>query len=312
MHPTLSRRPRPRWISATIAATLALGAHGVASAADDGFDSSLCDVITVEALDALGPLDYREPASGGPSFCVFEAAGDGGHSLTLTTSGISFEFMQDPDAPVYEVGGRPAIELEGSLLVDLGEALFVVSPAFGDSADAVGLDPIEYAIDVVEIAMPSLVVAKPEVTAAAMDLPEVAGMEWTGADVQTVAELTEGDESQQALWQPLADGLGITTAEVSLLSANGFDVESGDFVGPYSAIQAGGAEGDRLRSAIVGWLLTAGGDSASMDDLSIGGKDVMTFVIDGDIQGYLYVEGETAHSLPPSEDAAARILAALP
>lgn len=291
---------------------LALAIPGATHAAEEVPGGSLCDAVSIEALATLGPLQYQEPEGGAPIYCVYEAAGDGTHSLTLAVSGVSFELMQGPDAPVYDVNGQPAIELEGSLLVDLGEDVFAVSPSFASSPDAAGLDVLEYAIAVAEIALPSLAVAPAAQPAADLQPPDVEGVEWVSSDVQTVAGFIEMDEGQQALWGPLVDGLGVAASDVSVLSARGRDIDSDTVLDQYSAIEVSGVEGEQLRSAVIDWLLIAGGDGADVEDVNIGGKSAMALLLDGDSQGYVYVEGNTAHAIPGPEDVAARMLQALP
>lgn len=307
------RTPHRFPMAVTLGIVLVLTIPGAAHAAEEAPGGSLCDAITVEELDALGPLKYDAAAGGGPDYCVFEAAGDGSHSLTLAISSISYDLMKTPDGVEYDVGGLPASVLEDSLLVDIGEGIFAVTPTFEGSPDAAGLDVIEYALAVAGLAAPALETTVPAGEPAdALQPPEVEGIEWGRVDAQTAAEFIEADESQEGLWQPLADALGIGTGDLLIMTVNARDAESEDFIGAYSLIEATGAEGEQLRSALVDWLLMTGGEGATVEDISLGGKDVTTLSVAGEVRGYVYVVGNIAHAVPGPEDIAVRFLEALP
>lgn len=311
--PISLRRSRPRAVGATLGVVLALATTGAAHAAEEVPGGSLCDAITVEALDALGPLKYDAPASGAPVFCVFEAAGDGSHSLTLAISSISYDLLKAPDAVEYEVGGLPALVLEESLVVDIGEDTFAVTPAFAGSPDAAGLDLIEYALAVAEVVVPALETTAPtEERADTLQPPEVDGIVWGRVDARTAAEFIEADQGQEAVWQPLADALDIGTADLLILNVNARDAESEDFLGAYSAIEVTGAESARLRSALLDWIVKSAGEGAATEEIVLAGKDVSALSVGGEVAGYLYVVGNIAHAVPGPEDIAGRILDALP
>jgi hypothetical protein len=317
MPTVIPRLPVPRPISLALSLTLSATLSATALAAGDPGDS-LCQATSVDELAALGPLTFETPTEGAPSYCVFEAAGDGSYRLTLATSGISYDRLRDenPEAEEYSPGGRPATGLEGSIIVDLGDELLVVTLDPGDSPDAAGVDPIDYALSVAEVVVPALGVAPPseeETAGDALQPPPVDGIEWGRTSVVTASELIEADAEQAAVWQPLADAAGVDPSELRLsMDANARDAETGEVLGNYAAIQVAGADGEQLGAAIISWMGTVSGEDVSTDVVSLGGKDVTALSAGGQLRGYLYVAGDIVHAITMSEDDAARVLEALP
>lgn len=155
----------------------------------------------------------------------------------------------------------------------------------GDSPDAAGVDPIDYALSVAEVVVPALGVAPPN-------------------EEETAA----GDALQ-----PLADAAGVDPSELTLLmDANARDADSGEMLGSYAAIQVAGLDGEQLEAAIVSWMGTVSGEDVSTDVLSLGGKDVTALSAGGQLRGYLYVAGDIVHTFTMSEEVAAKILETLP
>lgn len=74
------------------------------------------------------------------------------------------------------------------------------------------------------------------------------------------------------------------------------------------------ADEARLRSAIIDLLRTSfGTDDVVAEDINLGGKDVVALKVAGELQGYLYIDGDIAHTLRRmSEATAAPVLEALP
>jgi len=314
MPTVISHVPVPRAISLASGLALAAALSAPAFAAEPPGDS-LCAAISVDELAALGPLSYEPPAQGAPSYCVFEAA-DGSYTLTLATTEISYELMRDPEAEEYSPGGRPATGVEGGVFVDLGEERLAVTLDPGDSPDAAGLDPVEYALSVAEIVVPALGIAPASEEAAAGDAlqpPPVDGIEWGRTSVVTAAQLIDADAEQATIWQALADAAGVDPSELSLLTdARARDAESGEVLGSYAAIQVAGVDAEQLEAAIVSWMGTVSGEDASTDAISLGGKDVTALSAGDQLRGYLYAAGDVVHVLTMSEEDAARVLQALP
>jgi hypothetical protein len=296
------------------ATALALAIPAAASAADDAAAGSLCDTISVEALAELGPLSYRPPDSGAPVYCLYEAAGDGGHRLSLAISGMSFELFQGPDIEVYDVGGHSAVVYEDSLLVDLGDDVLAVTPELADSPEAEGLDRLAYALDVAAVVVPALGAEPPEAApaAAVVEPPTVDGVEWGPVDTSAVAELMASDQSQAEQWQPLVDLLGVDPSAITVINTNARDATADAALGAYTRLVIEGVEDERIRSSVQAWLLSVGGDGFSMEDRQIAGRDVAAVLNGGELSGFLYVADGTAHAIPGPEDVAARILEALP
>jgi hypothetical protein len=314
MPTVISHLPVPRAISLASGLALAVTLSAPAFAAEPPGDS-LCEAISVDELAALGPLTYRTPTEGAPFYCVFEAA-DGSYTLTLATTGISYDLMRDPESEEYSPGGRPATGIEGGVLVDLGEERLAVTLDPGDSPDAQGLDPVDYARGVAEIVVPALGLPPASEEAASGDAlqpPPVDGIEWGRTSVVTAAELIDADAEQATIWQALADAAGVDPSELSLLTdARARDADSGMALGSYAAVQVAGADGEQLQAAIVSWMGTVSGEEVSTDVISLGGKDVTALSAGDQLRGYLYAAGDVVHSLTMSEEDAARILQALP
>ena len=199
------RRP-----GADLGVVLALiAAATVSMAAESPADTSPCDAISVDELNALGPLEFDDPELGTPALCSF-ATSSGSTSLALVISGLSYQLVRTsaPDLAEVVVGDRSAVAVDGSLHVDLGEGILSVILTLAPGDGATGVDPLEYAIDVAEIVVPTLVASRATADdpAHAGELeppPAVAGIAWRDADVVSGEELFAAGEEQAAIWQPL-------------------------------------------------------------------------------------------------------------
>lgn len=324
VHPMPSPAPRtqparPLGVVLGVALALAIPAASALGADDDG-SGSLCEATTIEAINAIGPLQFEDSAFGGSALCFLEAS-TGSATLTLAVSGISFDLMRgsSPDLVEVTVGDRPAVAAEGLLHVGLEEGILTVNLALSDP-DAVGdVDPVEYAIDVAEIVVPALEASQaaeggPATASTLAPPPEVAGIDWSRSpDVVSGDQMMEADEGQAAIWQPLLDAAGVDATQLFTIDSNALDAESGDRVGTYAAIQLVDVDEERLRSALLDWLRTASGsDDVVTEDITLGGKDVTRLSVDGELRGYLYFSGDTAHAVTMPDEAAAMVLEALP
>lgn len=312
-HWTRSRVP-----GAALGVVLALTVPAAGVSGAEAPTDSLCETISVEQLNALGPLQYAAPEPVIAGMCVFEES-SGSASLALVISGVSFDLMRtsSPEAVEAMVGDRPAVAIDGSLHVGLDEGILSVILEF-TSADAVGdLDPIAYAIDVAEIVVPALATMSgtddPASPGTLVPPPEVEGITWGRSQVVNGEELMESDEQQQGIWQPLLDAVGLDAAQLFTMDVTAIDAQTEERLGTYSAIQLVGTETDRLRSAIVDWVRSSSGDAGlTTNDVALGGKDVVLLTFSAGNTGYLYVAGDTAHALTIPEAAAATVLEALP
>jgi hypothetical protein len=312
-HARLATRSLALLLGVAMAFAPATGAFAAESSTQD----SLCDAIDLEALNALGP-QYETPTFGSPELCAYQTA-SGDATLTIVISGISFDLVQAsaPEGSDTVVADRPAVAVDGALHIDIGEGTLSIAPDL--SGDAADIDPIEYASSVGELVLPSV-----EATATGNEpaasggpsatAPEVPGIEWGRSQtVTTVAELTDADEGQLATWQPLLDASGADPTQVSILSANATDAQSGEMLGNYSTIRIEGVDESVLVPAVVEWMRSVSeGDKVTVEDGSIGGKDVVTISVGGEFRGYLYAKGDTVHALAMTEEAASRILGVLP
>lgn len=317
--PFLTQRAVTRSAGVTLGSVLLLSiAATVTMAADDPGDSSLCDTISVEELNALGPLQFNDPGFGTAGLCSFEAS-SGSSSLTLVVSGISFELVRSssPDLAEVMVGERSAVVADGVLHVGLDEGILSVILTLTEGDDDSGVDALEYTIDVAEIVVPALDASRAMADEAAPagslePPPEVDGITWRDADVVSGEELLGASEEQAAIWQPLLDSVGVDASQFFLIDTTASDVDSGERLGSYSAIRLVGSDEARLRPAIIDWLATTSGRDVSTEAVTLGGKDVTAVSLDGEPQSYLYVTGDTVHALTMSEEAAARVLQRMP
>lgn len=319
---TVATRVRPMrmlsWagLGVAVAMSIPTASTQAADAADEG---SLCDTITIEELNALGPLQFEPPEFfSGANICAFGPADSSdSYTLYLTVSGFSLEDMRtaaeaEPDFVEVLVGDQPAIMAGGDLHVGLDEGILSVGV---DPDDAGGIDPVEYIVDIAEIVVPALAAAPAsdaggEVTVARP--PDVEGIDWRGGQSLSRGQDLMEDENQAALWQPLLDATGAEPAQLVLLNVSAFD-DADERLGQYDAIRVAGSDPASFRSALIEWLRTAsGGEDASFEDRTLGGKDVVSFSVGGELAGYLYFAGDTAHALTMPEEHAARVLEALP
>jgi hypothetical protein len=310
---------RPLGVVLGLALGLAVPAASAIGADDDG-TGWLCEATTIEAINAIGPLQFEDSGFGGPASCFLEAS-SGSATLALGVSGISFDLVREssPDVVEVMVGDRPAVAAEGFLHVGLEEGILTVNLALSDP-DAIGdIDPVEYAVDVAEVVVPALEASQvadggPTSASTLGPPPEVAGIDWPRSpDVVSAEQLIEADEQQALIWQPLLDAAGVDATQLFTINANARDAESGDIVGNYAAIQLVGIDEERLRSALIDWLRTQSADDEVVtEDITLGGKDVTRLSVGGELRGYLYLIGDTAHALTMPDDAVARVLEALP
>lgn len=304
----------PRLLAAALAAAVSLaGPFATASAAEAAADGDSCELITLEELNALGPLKFSAQTGAGRT-CSFPAA-SGSHFLVVSQQAITFDLLRNatPESEEFLVGDRPAIAVDDFLFVGLDDGTLSVALELPDAAELGGLGRLEYSIDVAEVVLAGIGSDAADGTASTLvPPPEVAGVEWRSTQgITSAAEMMEGDEQQQAVWQPLLDAVGADATELFLISANASNADGR--VGPYSAIQIIGADEATLRTAIIDWFRAVGGSTDIMTaDITLGGKDVTSLSADGEIRAYIYHDGDTIHTVTMDEEDAAKVLEVLP
>lgn len=312
----------PRYLAMAVAAGLLMSLwSGPTMAADAPADGSLCSTISIEQLNELAPVGLEVILFDTGDVCAFGPSLQGGTpTLSLVVLGLSLGSMVDiwPDVTEVTVGGRPAAIAEGAVHVDMGDEILTVQLDLG-SEEVAGVDPIEYAIDVAEIVvaargtMPSDT-ETPDSSASTtlVGPPDVEGIEWSRAqEVVSAQELTEGDEGQAVIWQPMLDAAGASADELFLLSVDARDGANGP-IGNYAAVQILGADESTLRAALTELMRVTSGGDVTFDDLTLGGKDVQRLTVAGEVRGIVYFVGDTVHTFTMPEEDAARVLEAMP
>jgi hypothetical protein len=304
----------------TVSTTTLLAAEG------DADESSLCDAITLAEVHALSPLRFEEPSGGsafGGTYCQFGSPTTEAeyYSLGLGLSDLATVELAQAQLPGgldLTVAGRPAYLVEQpdnvppgvQLLVDLGPESLSVS--VGASEGQPGLDPNDLVIAVAEVAAPRLLEAV-ESDDAQLGVPDVDGIEWgRNQDVETAEELIGGDEAQAAIWQPIFDATGAEPSELLILNVRALKPGTTDELGFYGALRIVGVDENALRAGFIDFMRNASGGDVVLEDISLGGRDVQRMAAGDQINGVLYVDGDTAHTFVMSEEDAARVIAALP
>lgn len=291
-----------------------------ATVAQTGEDGSLCDAVDLEAIDALDPLGGMSPELGAPAVCVLADA-SGSLTLTVTVSGLSYDLMRSsaPGVDELTVAGRPAIIVDDVLHVGLEDGIASIILEVDAGGERDDIDPLATLVDVAEVLVPTLhagvATDSPDgPPPASLELPEANGIEWGSVrDPRSLADLIAGDEAQAAIWQSLVEASGVEAERIVLHEVTALDPDSGERLGTYSTLRFEGGEGVGLRSVIVEWFRTInGGEDVTTTDLDLGGKDIVELEVGGESRGYLFVAGDTAHAITMPEEAAARLLEALP
>ena len=129
--------------------------------ADDGSfealtsEGSLCELVDIDALNAIGPLQYDDVFDGGTDLCVYSATvpEQGFHTLSIFTEFFSLDELIE----VYEGGagadinGSPTYAFDGTLWVEVGDRVMAISPLFDDLAVDAGTDELGFAAQVAEL-----------------------------------------------------------------------------------------------------------------------------------------------------------------
>ena len=121
---------------------------------------SLCDSLSLEAINALGAAQY-DTVEGSEGYCSYATSSTEGGFAFLTTSLDASLTLEDlrtflPDGEELTIAGRPAYALMGQLFVELDEGVLTVA-AVSVSADGSEIGDSEaYAISVAEALIAAL------------------------------------------------------------------------------------------------------------------------------------------------------------
>jgi len=316
-----------------VAAMLLTNAPGATvSAADEDERGSLCDVLSLDELHALGPLRYAEPVFGNETRCLYDESSDqvGPHTLGLSLRPIPFggsflEFRDTarnivPGFVEISVGDQPGyidatIPEAPGLIVGIDDSMLSITWSVGESAEGQGLDGVAYALAVAEIVVPRVAGAIDEERAAAAPRPPaVAGVTWTRVSDATAEEFISDDEVGLAdLVTGLLEAHGADPAQARLSSATAQPDDAGGPGGLYLALRIDGVEGAQLVPGLLDWMTVAVGDEDLVAvETSVGGKQVTQISLGGQTTGFVYAAGDTMYLLSFPAELATEVLAQLP
>jgi hypothetical protein len=121
---------------------------------------SLCESLTVEAVNALGPMQYDQ-VEGSEGYCSYTTTSTEGGFAYLSVSLDQALRLDDlktlfPDGEDLSVSGRTAYAALGQLWIELDEGVLTIAgvSALDDGSPVV--DPIEYAVSVAELVIATL------------------------------------------------------------------------------------------------------------------------------------------------------------
>jgi hypothetical protein len=316
-----------------VAAILLTATAGTTVSAVEGTEEgSLCDVISVDELHSLSPLQYAEPELRSSAFCFYDASPEqlGPHSLNLSLRdvpfGSAFEDFREavreqfPGIVDVTIGGQQGYadksfpELPG-VIVGIDDSMLSIVPSIGTSDEGQGLDSIDYAMAVAEIIVPRLTGSIEQTQATAIPpTPAVDGVEWTRVSESSGEEITSNDDVGFAdLLTGLLDAHGADIEQATLLSANARPENAGDPGGLYVALRISGVEGARLVPGLLDWLSTATVDRAfAAVPATLGGKQATEISLDGETTGFAYATDDTLYLLSFPAELATKVLEQLP
>lgn len=125
-------------------------------------DDSLCGLISIEELNAMGPLEYVEVDDSMPPNCMYSSDFDVGfHSLSIGLDDFSdYDSLLQMWGAAMEVdelavGDRPALYIRdfGALMVDSGAGMLGISILGGEEV-MTAQEVLDYAIDVAQVVLP--------------------------------------------------------------------------------------------------------------------------------------------------------------
>lgn len=309
------------------AAGLAADAAVAADAGGEAIEGTLCASLAIDEINALSALRFVAPeplvGDGDPSgsfeVCVYETAAgqEGPHRLELLLFEPPFEMdveailEAEPGFEPISVAGRPGWVDGTRVVVGLDGLALSVSADIADSAEAAGIDAVELAAALAELALAGLPeqVADPDAGPSNGPLtpPPVDGITW---DVRAYEgeQIRSLGEDEVALFERLleaSDG-SLEQAGVIVADALGADDES-ERVGGYVALRVAGADATELEPVLIDFL------GLEVADASVAGRQVRVASIAGGEGGaLLYAAGDTMYLLELPEATAALVLEGLP
>ena len=308
--------------SAIVALLLALPGAALYAADASITEGSLCDAVPSELVDGLSPVRWGAPVVAVADLCVLEQAQDqeGPHSLALAWAPfIDFDAFEaaNPDAVDVPVGDHPGLVAGSMLVVGLGEGILTVEADFADSAEGAGVDALEYAVAMAQLAIDYIgdtrPVAAPAEAAMLAAPPAVNDVSWSASIERSGAEIeAAGNADEMAVWQGLIDATDATFEQLHTLNASATNADE-EVIGSYSAMRVAGTDTALFEPVALAWMRSVFGlEDEPSEQVSLGGKHVTVLSANGQTIGYVYVSGDTAYALALPEDVLAAVLASLP
>lgn len=327
---------KPRRVTPVALATillLVLAWTPISAAEGDG-EVSLCDLLTLDELHGLSELRYAEPSFGSDMFCFYEASPDqaGPHSINLDYRELPFGMAVRDMRDALREGGSDIIDVTVGdlpayidatypdslgLVVGLEDRSLSIIVSIGSSAEAGGLDPSAYALELGEVLVPKLASASTAQEPPRTDglaPPPIEGISWDierelgGEQIRSESEEVELD-----LWSRLLDASGTGFDQASLLSATARDPETNERVGAYSAWRIVSADAAQLIPVLLEWLRGASGaEDFVATDAVVGGRGVTEVSFGGERRGLVHASGDTLIIIELPDGAAATALERLP
>jgi hypothetical protein len=125
---------------------------------------SLCEVLPLEDVNAIGPLEYDE-IMGDAGSCYYTSISEdtGFHSLNMYTEVLELDVLRQifPDGSELTIAGQPAYTDDTSLWISLDGRLLTIVPYFFGSPVAESIDPVAYSVQVAEVIVPRLLEGEP-------------------------------------------------------------------------------------------------------------------------------------------------------
>ncbi|MEA2026019.1 MAG: hypothetical protein U9O18_04950, partial [Chloroflexota bacterium] len=120
----------------------------------------LCDYIDLDAINALGILEYSEVSELYPEMCSLTQADleRGFHTLTVLTDALSVEDVRAylPDGSDVTVAGLPGYLAGADLYVETEAGPIAFMPILPDDAIAAGMQPSDITVPVAELVIAAI------------------------------------------------------------------------------------------------------------------------------------------------------------
>jgi hypothetical protein len=131
---------------------------------------------------------------------------------------------------------------------------------------------------------------------ALLDRTAFEGLEWDIFRCEGSEILDDGNDTETSQWAPLGEAVGGGFEQVSTLTSVVQDPATGEQVGTYTAIRVAGVDETDLGPAVLVWLRQAvGSDEFAVEEIEVGGKQVMAIAISPELRSLVYVSPDTAY-----------------